>query len=584
MNTKALFSFLLLLSLLKAVAQDSLRIPCRMALPRNVYEQPQFNTDQLWPKFYEGNKPTVGLDVDECYDKGYLITGADVRYDGWHRMGILLKTDINGNQLWVKRIGFPPNGNNLVAMISSLLTKDGGILTCGMTTILDGENCELIEETLDAAIVKLNACGEKEWCKIYSVPCDIDYALESFQLANGNYLVLINFFGFDVVDKRVWLFCLSPQGETLWQKVYCQNATDYVSESFFTASMTADSNLIIAGECYVEDPLNPTWYYVVPHFTKIDTTGQEIYANAWTTDPNHYSGDITKSCIDHKGNYWTASKAYIADTLPFNCGPGALVHTHKNGNALKYLTYTQNLVLNEGMGRVTTVVELDTNLLFLTNIWGNYVPFATVNHVNAYLSDTNGVVLAEKELMVNDQSITKTILTSDHKVLMTAGHYFSQTKWDMYLYKLLPNLDYDTLDTRLLTYDSLCPHAIVSDTIPLDCDIVVGIDEAFSNPAKSSLRAFPNPASGSVTLQLPECYLSHSSVGSLSVQTANYVWPNGKQLELVNMQGQTISLQPWPYGQTSLTFSLEGLAPGTYIARITHKGQALCQCNVMVVK
>ena len=33
MNTKALLSFLLLLTLLKAFAQDSLKIPCRMALP-----------------------------------------------------------------------------------------------------------------------------------------------------------------------------------------------------------------------------------------------------------------------------------------------------------------------------------------------------------------------------------------------------------------------------------------------------------------------------------------------------------------------------------------------------------------------
>ena len=260
------------------------------------------------------------------------------------------------------------------------------------------------------------------------------------------------------------------------------------------------------------------------------------------------------------------------------------MHTHKDGNAIKYLTYTQNLVPNEGAGRVTTVVELDTNLLLVTNGWGNYVPFNTVYHVNTYLSDTNGVILAEKELLLNESGITKSIVTSDHKVLMTAGHYFPQTKWDMYLYKLLPNLDYDTLDTRLLTYDSLCPHAIVSDTIPLDCDIVVGIDEAFSNPARSSLQAYPNPSSGAVTLVLPECYLSQSSMGTLSVQTANYVWPNGKQLELTNLQGNTLKAMPWPDGQNAQTINLAGLAPGTYIARITNQDRALCQCTVMVVK
>ena len=45
--------------------------------------------------------------------------------------------------------------------------------------------------------MKLNACGEKEWCKIYSVPMDVDYGADVVQLSNGNYIVLVNYFGFD---------------------------------------------------------------------------------------------------------------------------------------------------------------------------------------------------------------------------------------------------------------------------------------------------------------------------------------------------------------------------------------------------
>jgi hypothetical protein len=44
----------------------------------------------------------------------------------------------------------------------------------------------------------------------------------------------------------------------------------------------------------------------------------------------------------------------------------------------------------------------------------------------------------------------------------------------------------------------------------------------------------------------------------------------------------TQKAMPWPDGQTSQTINLAGPASGTYIARITHNGQALCQCNIRV--
>ncbi|HOX78988.1 MAG TPA: hypothetical protein PLW31_13230, partial [Bacteroidales bacterium] len=67
------------------------------------------------------------------------------------------------------------------------------------------------------------------------------------------------------------------------------------------------------------------------------------------------------------------------------------------------------------------------------------------------------------------------------------------------------NLEDDTLYTQPMTYDSLCPYEIQSDTMDLDCDLFVDINELPTREEyESTVKISPNPAEDWVALTLPD--------------------------------------------------------------------------------
>jgi hypothetical protein len=111
---------------------------------------------QEWPKIYGGNILSNGRKVIESYDKGFYICGSTLK-DGSHfKFGWLIRTDINGNQLWQKKIGHYSQENFTYDIFQ---TKHNEILLSGGTSKLDIE--------CDPLFIKLNPCGEIEWCRIF---------------------------------------------------------------------------------------------------------------------------------------------------------------------------------------------------------------------------------------------------------------------------------------------------------------------------------------------------------------------------------------------------------------------------------
>ena len=70
--------------------------------------------------------------------------------------------------------------------------------------------------------MKLNKCGESEWCRIYSVGQNrADVALSIEQVPDG-YIAYI-FYGYDLSsNNKVHLLRLGQNGDIIWQQVYGQ--------------------------------------------------------------------------------------------------------------------------------------------------------------------------------------------------------------------------------------------------------------------------------------------------------------------------------------------------------------------------
>jgi hypothetical protein len=85
------------------------------------------------------------------------------------------------------------------------------------------------------------------------------------------------------------------------------------------------------------------------------------------------------------------------------------------------------------------------------------------------------------------------------------GYYVIDNNWDIYLWKMNEDLEDDTLYTQPLTYDSLCPYEIQSDTIDLDCGLFVNINELPTKEEyESTIIIYPNPAREWAVLTLPD--------------------------------------------------------------------------------
>ena len=59
---------------------------------------------QTWPKIYGDNIDAGPRKVIETYDKGYLII-SNIYISDYYRYIWLIKTDINGEIIWDKKIG-----------------------------------------------------------------------------------------------------------------------------------------------------------------------------------------------------------------------------------------------------------------------------------------------------------------------------------------------------------------------------------------------------------------------------------------------------------------------------------------------
>ena len=107
---------------------------------------------QDWIKYYGyGQQPNSKYCIQH-YDKGYLLAGnvISVKY-GW-----LIKTDINGNELWDIKIG---DGIHQTGISNVENTNDNGMILCGSTTLFNSPYT-------DPYILKMNSCGDPEWCKV----------------------------------------------------------------------------------------------------------------------------------------------------------------------------------------------------------------------------------------------------------------------------------------------------------------------------------------------------------------------------------------------------------------------------------
>lgn len=492
-----------------------------------------------WIKIYGDDRHNVVREIIETYDGGYLL-GGHTKYTSNQNMkqGLLIKTDINGVVLWEKTIGTESDIGTDGTFVSQ--TFDGGYILSSATSKYG---------SIDVMLMKLNACGEKEWNKIFVNNAQPQFPAEVVQMPDSSYLVMLSYWGNDLANERIWLFKVSPNGDIIWQKVYANWTPGTNTEEGYHLIKGCNNEYLITGDYYQYNPGEDTNHrWVRPMFIKIDSLGNEVWHLLWGVE-EYYYGVAGMSKFNFSGNIYGVGTNDSENPPGYQ---GALFKLDADGNQL----LQKNIPDSTMKGIATTISIMQDTALFIGTSWADW---EDNKHTTVYKTDTLGNILAQKELLQEPNTFTSSIVTHDNKYLVT-GNFVGGGNWDIYLWKFNHDLEYDSIYAQPRVYDSLCTYPIVSDTIDLDTT-TVNLPELYKQMHHMQVR--PNPAMNKL----------HFTLGDLV---------NGTEIRLYNTSGNKVKTLNLVSGVKAYTMDISTLPPGLYVAVLLNIGRINDKLKVVI--
>jgi len=517
---------------------------------------------QNWPKVYLQNNSTYPHCADKSYDYGYLIGGRYVASDGVPIDGLMIKVDNNGNLLWYKSIAGNSDGSGVFDISNTI---DGGIVIGGTTHQYDSWG--------DPFIMKLNACGEKEWCRIYTVGQDrFDFTVSVEQIPGG-YIAYV-FYGYDLWSKnKVHLYRLDNAGDLVWQQLYGQSDSLILGADGEDMRVTPDYNYLISGICYYPDSGSTNPKYLRPFHIIADSTGSVVWERPWSMiNGGSFRGESYRSILDNKNNIYSCGRHIESSATPPGDRP-TMLKTDASGNEISY----HDLVPDSRGGNFFNINWFQDSTIEIDGGW-SMTP-SLDGPVAVFRIDRNGNILDSATIVNSIYGFSDAIVDQDNKVFLVKGEYIDN-QFRTYSWKLNSDLEYDTLYTQPMVYDSLCPHPIASDTIPLDC-VIVGLNEPFENPETGRLKAWPNPASDVLHVEIPDKLKSETHSPVFNLSTVYHQWGSAV-LEVFDLFGRKVYSNEVFQSAGDLDIDVTGWGKGMYVARLVYNGKTVSTAKVMV--
>jgi len=504
---------------------------------------------QNWPKTYINMKALSNW-VIENYDKGYVILGTKVDY----KMGWIIKTDINGNVLWNKKLG---TGQYNISPENIEQTQDNGFILGGTIDKMGNQN--------DAFILKLNSCAELEWCKIIytpTIPTDLGWCVKS--LSNG-YLLLG--YGNDKSSRnKINLFRFDENGQLSWHYYYPPDSL-FFDDIGYQIYIDTDG-YVITGSGYYPDPgWPPSTGAIRPYYIKTDTNGNTLWKTIYGKGTSYWGSavSLTKGA---NNNYYTATRH---DDTTGNDYP-SLIKLYHNGDT----SYSVNLIQNSYLGIATTINVKDDTTLILGIAWS---PDNSPGPVGLVKTDTLGNVKQDITFLTSSSTISATAKTHDSKYISV----MTKCNPGCYIFacKVNSNLAYDSIYNHPFRYDSLCSHPIDSDTIVPNCDLIVDVQEPIDNPETTNLKIFPNPGKTYVTIELPKYLKLNSGASNFQSTTIYHQWKS-TILEAYDLNGRQVFQKEIPKDQPQLEMDVSTWSKGMYFFRLVYNKQTVASAKVIL--
>lgn len=492
----------------------------------------------------------------EHYDKGYLITG-QLEEHGW-----LIKTNINGNVLWNQKIG---DGPDRVITTKTVYDIDGNLYIFGF-----------LEQDLPdewPVTVKLNACGELQWCALSAFT---EYDDGSFKdgiiLENGDLLGLANMVNEEYTDF-VHLVCISPEGEFKWKKSYASR-TEHPQIAFCSSRRIQqfDDIFIISGYVYTPYPgPDSLTQHLRPMFIGIDSLFNEQWVLEFGIADSMLGKALTSIPINDSLFMGTGRHRYI-DSTGMTKDAWAMYYNDK-GEQIGYTTITKDKLGSEVNESTFYEVERVNDSKYIATA-GFFYGENEDEAMGEIVFDTAGNVYnyaLREETAGGNSGLVKTF---DNKYAIANSYWYPDLSYDVYLYKINDSLEHDTLYTANYEYDSLCTELpIQSGIIDLaGCDIVTSLEEIptleeYNNhKSKIIVNAFPNPVSD----------------GNITLHFQNTEYFNNMELKCFDVFGKEIHSEKVYQYQGESILNIQNWETGIYFVIVYVDGKPSGECKFVV--
>ena len=185
--------------------------------------------DTLWTKVYGTPDRDLTYEVQQTSDGGYIVTGFTTDYVTYVSNAFLLKTDANGDSVWMRIY------DDRQRQIKSVIQNDDGDYLIAGTS-------EVTISNWNATVMKTDSFGDTIWNRYYGGNND-ERANCVRETEEGGYIIAGESLSYSVGLFDMYLIRINSEGDTLWTRAFGGEEHEY-GES---VDITDDGGFIMAG-------------------------------------------------------------------------------------------------------------------------------------------------------------------------------------------------------------------------------------------------------------------------------------------------------------------------------------------------
>jgi len=504
----------------------------------------QVYSDTTWERLYFGpdiDESSNAFNHIEYYDKGYLLSMYS--HTGNLYKPTVVKTDINGYYLWDRILDTTFQGGILATVISD----DGFVYLSGSVSPNDNG-------PPNPWVIKLNACMEVEWCKIFEWD-ETSYAIDIVIDHNGDIIVLTMYYG-DSPSERINLIKLSPDGDLIWKKNYATiEDYPYIWNAQGNQLIISEENdYYITGQAWWPTNSDPNQGSGLrSFFIKVAPNGHE----EWVMPFGIYNGIYGRAMHSIQFN----DTLFLGMGYDFQLDETILIWYSNEGEIYSYIS-KEPLVEEYEYSQIHYPLLQENNTLWCFLIYHEfgsdqtrygYIKIDTAFNVLDYMEDDRW----------GEGFRISLIQTFNNKFITIAAKKEEgpDYNYDVYISKRNEDYSFDTVYTNWSGhYDTLCDHEIVSGYLPYECEtVIVGMEEVEAQ----------------AQLQAKELHITVNPNPTQAIAAAEFenFWYKELQMQVISLTGKEQTKQTATAYPRSFSFNTQNYAKGMYFIVLRHNGK-----------